>query len=158
MSTNNAKNPEILDLLHRDHQEVQALFDQFQESRSAGESEEKAKSISQQIFDDLKLHPTLEEKIVYPALKQQDDRVFYEAGEEHHVADLLIQELQQMPVSAPEYAAKMTVMQENVQHHIREEESEIFELIGQLPQDTLAGMAREWKQQKEQAMQGSTAA
>jgi hemerythrin-like domain-containing protein len=144
-----SNNPEILQLIHQEHEEVQGLFEQFHKPISAKNGGKKAKAISEQIFDDLKLHTELEEKIVYPSLKKQDAKLFYEAGEEHHVVDLLIEELQQMKVSAPEYAAKMTVMEESVKHHIQEEESEMFKLISQLPDDTLGKMAEEWKSQKQ---------
>jgi hemerythrin-like domain-containing protein len=143
--------PEILQLLHQEHEEVQGLFEQFHKSMSAKNGEKKADAISKQIFDDLKLHTELEEKIVYPSLKEQDAKLFYEAGEEHHVVDLLIAELQQMKVSVPEYAGKMTVMEESVKHHIKEEEEEMFKLISQLPDDTLGEMAEEWKRQKQHA-------
>jgi hemerythrin-like domain-containing protein len=146
-----SNNPEILQLIHQDHEEVQGLFEQFQKSVSAKNGEKKADAISKQICDDLKLHTELEEKIVYPSLKEQDAKIFYEAGEEHHVVDLLIAELQQLKVSAPEYAAKMAVMEENVKHHIQEEESQMFKLITQLPDDTLDKMAEEWKRQKQHA-------
>jgi hemerythrin-like domain-containing protein len=59
--------------------------------------------------------------------------------------------LQQLKVSAPEYAAKMAVMEENVKHHIQEEESQMFKLISQLPDDTLGGVAEVWKSQKQRA-------
>jgi hemerythrin-like domain-containing protein len=144
-------NPEILQLIHQDHEEVQGLFEQFQKSVSAKNGEKKADAISKQICDDLKLHTELEEKIVYPSLKEQDAKIFYEAGEEHHVVDLLIAELQQLKVSAPEYGAKMSVMEESVKHHIQEEESQMFKLITQLPDDTLDKMAEEWKRQKQHA-------
>jgi hemerythrin-like domain-containing protein len=146
-----SNNPEILQLIHQDHEEVQGLFEQFQKSVSAKNGEKKADAISKQICDDLKLHTELEEKIVYPSLKEQDAKIFYEAGEEHHVVDLLIAELQQLKVSAPEYAAKMSVMEESVKHHIQEEESQMFKLITQLPDDTLDKMAEEWKRQKQHA-------
>jgi translation elongation factor P/translation initiation factor 5A len=146
-----SNNPEILQLLHQDHEEVQGLFEQFQKSVSAKNGEKKADAISKQIFEDLKLHTELEEKIVYPNLKEQDAKIFYEAGEEHHVVDLLIAELQQLKVSAPEYTAKMTVMEENVKHHIQEEESQMFKLISQLPDDTLSELAEAWKSQKQRA-------
>lgn len=150
--TTRSNSPEILELIRSDHEKVQELFQQFQESREASRDGDKTQSISQQIFNELKLHTDLEEKIVYPPLKEQDEEMFYEAGEEHHVADLLISEMQKMNVSAPDYAAKMTVMQESVKHHIQEEESEIFNLISQLPDETLNQMAQEWKQQKQQAV------
>ena len=146
-----SNNPEILQLLHQEHEEVQGLFEQFQKSVSAKNGEKKADAISKQILDDLKLHTELEEKIVYPNLKEQDEKIFYEAGEEHHVVDLLIKELQQLKVSAPEYAAKMAVMEENVKHHIQEEESQMFKLISQLPDDTLEELAEVWKMQKQHA-------
>ena len=146
-----SNNPEILQLLHQEHEEVQGLFEQFQKSVSAKNGEKKADAISKQILDDLKLHTELEEKIVYPNLKEQEPKIFYESEEEHHVVDLLIKELERMKVSAPEYAAKMTVMEENVKHHIQEEESQMFKLISQLPDDTLSEMAEAWKSQKQRA-------
>jgi hemerythrin-like domain-containing protein len=146
-----SNNPEILQLIHQEHEEVQGLFEQFHKSMSAKNGEKKADALSKQILDDLKLHTELEEKIVYPSLKEQDPTMFYESGEEHHVVDLLIAELQQLKVSAPEYAAKMAVMEENVKHHIQEEESQMFKLISQLPDDTLSEMAEAWKSQKQRA-------
>ncbi len=143
--------PEILQLIQQDHEEVQGLFEQFHKSVSAKDGEEKADSISKQILDNLKLHTELEEKIVYPSLKDQDPKIFYESREEHHVVDLLIGELQQLKVSAPEYAAKMTVMEESAKHYIQEEESQMFKLISQLPDETLSEMAEEWKSQKQHA-------
>jgi hemerythrin-like domain-containing protein len=143
--------PEILQLLHKEHEEVQELFEQFHKSMSAKNGEEKADTISKQILDNLKLHTELEEKIVYPSLKEQDPKIFYESREEHHVVDLLIEELQQLKVSNPAYAAKIAVMEESVKHHIQEEENEMFKLINQLPEDTLDELAEVWKKQKQRA-------
>ena len=147
----NSNTPEILQLIQQDHEEVQGLFEQFHKSVSAKDGEEKADTISKQILDNLKLHTELEEKIVYPSLKDQDPKIFYESREEHHVVDLLIEELQQLKVSDPAYAAKMAVMEESVKHHIQEEESQMFKLISQLPDDTLSEMAEAWKMQKQHA-------
>jgi hemerythrin superfamily protein len=149
MPTSNT--PEILQLIQQDHEEVQGLFEQFHKSVSAKDGEEKADPISKQILDNLKLHTELEEKIVYPSLKDQDPKIFYESREEHHVVDLLIAELQQLKVSDPAYAAKMAVMEESVKHHIQEEESQMFKLISQLPEDTLDELAEVWKMQKQRA-------
>jgi hemerythrin superfamily protein len=143
--------PEILQLIQQDHEEVQGLFEQFHKSVSAKDGEEKADTTSKQILDNLKLHTELEEKIVYPSLKDQDPKIFYESREEHHVVDLLIEELQQLKVSDPAYAAKMAVMEESVKHHIQEEESQMFKLISQLPEDTLEELAEVWKMQKQRA-------
>jgi hemerythrin-like domain-containing protein len=143
--------PEILQLLHQEHEEVQGLFEKFHKSMSAKNGEKKADALSKQIFDDLKLHTELEEKIVYPSLKDQDPKIFYESREEHHVVDLLIEELQQLKVSDPAYAAKMAVMEESVKHHIQEEESQMFKLISQLSDETLDELTEVWKMQKQRA-------
>ena len=84
-------------------------------------------------------------------MKDQDPKIFYESREEHHVVDLLIEELQQLKVSDPAYAAKMAVMEESGKHHIQEEENEMFKLINQLPEDTLDELAEVWKKQKQRA-------
>src|SRR5688572_8896277 len=84
-------------------------------------------------------------------LIHQDPKIFYESREEHHVVDLLIEELQQLKVNNPAYAAKMAVMEESVKHHIQEEESQMFKLISQLPDDTLEELAKVWKMQKQHA-------
>jgi hemerythrin-like domain-containing protein len=146
MPTSNT--PEILQLIQQDHEEVQGLFEQFHKSVSAKDGEEKADPISKQILDNLKLHTELEEKIVYPSLKDQYPKIFYESREEHHVVDLLIEELQQLKVNNPAYVAKMAVMEESVKHHIQEEENQMFKLISQLPEDTLDELAEVWKLQK----------
>ena len=71
-----SNNPEILQLIHQEHEEVQGLFEQFYKSISAKNGGKKARAISEQIFDDLKLHTELEKKIVYPSLKKQDAKLF----------------------------------------------------------------------------------
>jgi hypothetical protein len=78
------------------------------------------------------------EKIVYPSLKRAGRQNLLQSG-----GRTSLKELQQLKVSAPEYAAKMAVMEENVKYHIQEEESQMFKLISQLPDDTLGEMAEQ---------------
>ena len=112
------------ELLKQDHDEVEELFERF-ESAEGGEK----LSIAQEIFQELELHTQLEEDIFYPAIRSEvpdtEDEV-KEGLEEHHVAKQLIQELQGMQPSDEQYEAKMTVLKENVLHHVEEEEGEMF--------------------------------
>lgn len=137
---------ELLDLIKQDHDQVKELFQRFQQTYESDKQE--ARQIAQQIISDLTTHSELEEELVYPGLRQQDERLFYAAREEHHVAEMLLEELEDMSIEDPSYMAKMNVLRENVNTHIEEEESEIFQKLGQLPQDTLRDMSQAWRSRK----------
>jgi hemerythrin-like domain-containing protein len=112
-----------LALLKEDHDTVKDLFDQFEkaESRSA------KKKIVKQALTELKVHAAIEEEIFYPAVRKPVGKVVMnEADEEHHVAKVLIAELEGMDGREDHYDAKFTVLAENVRHHIKEEENEVF--------------------------------
>src|SRR5438128_7808356 len=87
----------------------------------------------------LEMNSMLEEKIFYPAVRQEDDTedLMNEAEEEHHVVDLLIGELRGMSASDPHFSAKFQVMAESVKHHIDEEETEMFPKAAELGQERL---------------------
>jgi hypothetical protein len=126
-------------LLKGDHDKVKELFDQFENTDSLAEK----KKIAAQAIMELKIHAEIEEKIFYPAVREKldDEDIMNEADEEHHVAKLLIGELDQMDGSEDHWEAKFTVLAENIRHHIREEENEMlpkarnedidFEMLGQ---------------------------
>ena len=80
------------------------------------------------ITEELVMHENIEEKILYPALKgypEARDTVL-EGYQEHHVADLLIQELQEVAEDDERWGAKFKVFKENIAHHIEEEEGSMF--------------------------------
>jgi hemerythrin superfamily protein len=111
--------------LKADHQNVKGLFDEFEKT------EDRATKITivSEALEALSLHATLEEEIFYPAVLQEiddEDEVMNEADEEHHVAKILIAELQEMDGIESHYDAKFTVLAENVRHHIKEEEENIL--------------------------------
>jgi len=86
-------------------------------------------TIVNEALEKLSLHATLEEELFYPAVRQsiEDEHgVMNEADEEHHVAKILIAELEEMDGSESHYDAKFTVLAENVRHHIKEEEEDMF--------------------------------
>jgi len=114
-------------LLKNDHQEVRRLFREFQ---GAGEdaTEQKGKVVGR-IIEALTVHTYLENEVMYPEVRKllpdlEDDVL--ESYEEHHVADLLCAELYAMKPQDEHFAAKTTVLIENVTHHMEEEEGEWF--------------------------------
>ena len=77
---------------------------------------------------ELQIHEAIEEEIFYPALKQHAEakEIVLEAYEEHDVVDTIMGEIERTPVEDERWAAKFKVMKENLEHHIEEEEGEMF--------------------------------
>ncbi|GAC1401501.1 MAG: hypothetical protein NVSMB52_15330 [Chloroflexota bacterium] len=118
-------NPNAIASLKADHQAVKALFDDFENT----DDRAMKTTIVNEALEELSLHATLEEELFYPAVRQsiEDEHgVMNEADEEHHVAKILIAELEEMDGSESHYDAKFTVLAENVRHHIKEEEEDMF--------------------------------
>ena len=114
-------------LLKEDHKEMRRLFREFQQAEQgpAGRRQE----LVNQILAALTVHTYLENEVMYPQVRKllpdlEDD--ILESYEEHHVADLLCAELAAMDASDERFVAKTTVLIENVEHHMEEEEQEWF--------------------------------
>jgi hemerythrin-like domain-containing protein len=114
-------------LLKKDHQEMRRLFRDFQK---AGEDATATKGrLADQIIEALTVHTYIENEVMYPRVREllpevEDDVL--ESYEEHHVADVLVMELNGMKPDAERFVPKMTVLIENVKHHMEEEEQEWF--------------------------------
>jgi hemerythrin superfamily protein len=114
-------------ILKRDHQEIRALFKQFQ---GTGEKATVTKGkLVARIIELLTVHTYIENEGMYPAVRElvpdlEDDVL--ESYEEHHVADVLCTELSALKPDAERFDAKTTVLIENVTHHIEEEEQDWF--------------------------------
>lgn len=111
------------ELLKRDHQTVSKLFDRIEST-----SGEVRLSRFRKLKEELDLHADIEEKIFYPALKdaQESRDITLEAYEEHKVIKDLLGELARAKTPSDEWVAKFTVLRENVEHHVDEEEGELF--------------------------------
>jgi hypothetical protein len=110
-------------ILMKDHDTVKDLFDRFEKSESPAEKEK----IIAQALTELKIHAVIEEEIFYPAVRKHVGKdLMNEADEEHHVARVLIAELDRDGRSNDHRDAKFTVLSENVRHHIKEEEGEML--------------------------------
>jgi hemerythrin superfamily protein len=114
-------------LLEADHQHVKQLFRQFEDAPESGY--DKKAALSKEIFQELMVHTTVEEEIFYPAVKEKVaklDELVTESFEEHHVVDVVMEELKGMKPEDEAYDAKFKVLMENVRHHISEEEKHMF--------------------------------
>lgn len=117
---------DAITLLKADHEKVDALFSQLEETT---ESAEKTRTeLFTKLKQELDLHAHVEEKIFYPALKESEETrdITMEGIQEHHVVKVLLRELDAMPVTSETWTAKLKVLQENVEHHVEEEEDDMF--------------------------------
>ncbi|MCE3269377.1 MAG: hemerythrin [Burkholderiales bacterium] len=113
-------------LLIEDHNKVKTLIKDMLASSSKDKA--KRKEMLAQLKQELKLHEKIEEKYVYPPMeeKKATHDMTLEAYQEHHVVDVLLGELGHVDVSDEDWKAKLTVLEENLTHHIKEEETELF--------------------------------
>jgi len=118
--------PDALTLLKEDHDRVKKMLAEGEKTTERGEK------TRQELFEKLKTslvaHESMEEQVLYPALKAHPKakELTLEAYEEHHVVDLVLEELEKTPVTDEQWGAKFTVARENIEHHIDEEEGEMF--------------------------------
>jgi hemerythrin-like domain-containing protein len=146
---------DAIELLEKDHRTVEKAFKSFE---NAGTNAEK-KKIAEQIMNDLKVHTTIEEEIFYPVARRKTDaegkEMVAEAFEEHHVVKMLIQEIEQIGSVNEQYVAKMTVLQESVEHHVEEEENELFPEAKKNLKDRLEELGTKMEKRKEALMAGA---
>ncbi|MDQ6707402.1 MAG: hemerythrin domain-containing protein [Acidobacteriota bacterium] len=124
-TTNTSKDVDATTLLHKDHEAVSGLFDQYEKARSATKKFE----LVQQICEELTVHAQIEEEIFYPAVRKAsgDDDMMDEALVEHASLKNLIAQVKGKDVEAePLFDGKITVLSEYVKHHVKEEEGEMF--------------------------------
>lgn len=115
-------------LLKEDHKKVKELFKEFE---AAGDrAYRKKQDIAEQICNELEVHATVEEEIFYPAVRKNSDdeavELVLESYEEHLIVKRLIQEIRGLEAQDERFDAKMKVLMENVEHHVKEEENELF--------------------------------
>jgi predicted DNA-binding protein len=117
---------DALTLLKTDHDKVKRLLSELESTTERGVKTRE--ELFATIKGELTVHETIEEEIFYPALKSHPKAkdLVLEAYEEHHVVDQVMAELESTDVSDETWGAKATVMKENVEHHIEEEEKEMF--------------------------------
>jgi Hemerythrin HHE cation binding domain len=125
------------DLLKKQHKEVKGLFKKVEKT----EDSRQRRQLMDQIVTALEGHTTIEEEIFYPAVRELEtkkaEEMINEAFEEHHVVKLVLAELPKVDPADERFEAKMTVLSELIEHHVEEEESEMFKLAKKLGDDEL---------------------
>ena len=117
---------DALKLLKDDHKKVKGMLEKL--DATTERAEKTRTEMLQTLKQELTVHETIEEEILYPALKEfaKTKDIALEGYEEHHVVDGIMAELEATPVDDETWGAKLTVMKENLEHHIEEEETDMF--------------------------------
>ncbi|MDP9245449.1 MAG: hemerythrin domain-containing protein [Chloroflexota bacterium] len=118
-------------LLKEDHDKAKKLMTELEATTERGVKTREQKWTK--LLKELTIHENIEEEIFYPALHEVDDKelkaLVLEALEEHHLVDDIVEQLKGTPFEDEHWAAKFKVTKENVEHHIEEEETEMFKLV-----------------------------
>lgn len=141
----------LFDLLKKDHKNVKDLFKKIQED---GEMEREAKEdLFSRIEKELEIHMGGEESFFYPPLKESEEahEKVLEAYEEHNVAKTVLGETADLDKEDDRWKAKIKVLSELVEHHVEEEEGELFKIAKKvLAKERVQEIARQIQEQKNQ--------
>ena len=142
-------------LLKEDHEKVKRLLAELETTTERGI---KTRSeLFATIKGELTVHEMIEEEIFYPELRAHPKAkdIVLEGYQEHHVVDLLMSELEALDVTDETWGAKAKVMQENVEHHMGEEEGEMFQKARQVfDKDELELLGTRMERRKTEAQEG----
>lgn len=142
-------------LLIEDHQEVKKLFKDFEKLMKEDGSDNEKAALVDKICNALTIHAQVEEEIFYPAVRAaiDDDDLMDEAYVEHAGAKDLIAQLEDMKPGDDHYDAKVTVLGENIDHHVKEEHDEMFPKARKAKVD-MAGLGAQIMQRKKELQDG----
>ena len=131
-------------MLKQQHQQVAKMFKEFEAAKSAGPR----RKIFEQIADALAVHATIEERHFYPAVKQkQTEDILLESVEEHLEIKRVIADLLAMEADDENFEAKVKVLQEDVDHHVEEEQDELFPKVEKLfDEETLEALGEDMEE------------
>jgi hemerythrin superfamily protein len=146
---------DAVELLERQHREVEAMFERFE--KMTDRATVSKKKLADEICNALIMHTTIEEEIFYPATREaseETDDMVDEAVVEHASAKDLIAQIQEMDPGDDLYDAKVKVLSEMIEHHVKEEEEEMFPKTRELKLDMAAlGEEMQMRQKEIEASQ-----
>ena len=117
-------------LLKADHRTVEQLFTRYEQTGARAYAAKR--QVVDRIIKELSVHSAIEEQIFYPAVKhvlQETEEQVLESLEEHRLVKIMLAELEDMDPKDERFDAKVTVLMENVRHHVKEEEDEMFPTV-----------------------------
>jgi hemerythrin-like domain-containing protein len=138
-------------LLKDDHDKVKKILNDLDSTTERGVKTRE--ELFAKVRQELEVHESIEEEIFYPALRRfaEAKSIVLEAYEEHDVVDAIMSDLVATPVSDETWAAKLSVMKENLEHHIEEEEGEMFDQARQvMTRGELQKLGEEMQARKEE--------
>lgn len=122
------KKMDAIELLKQDHREVEELFEKFEKASGT----ERKQKLAREICKELTIHSMIEEEIFYPACKGKvEEDLLKEGYVEHDAAKVLIAEIEAGEPSDEFYDAKMKVLKEEIEHHVKEEEKQTDSMFKQ---------------------------
>ena len=127
--TSKSAAPDAIELLTTDHKEVKTLFKQYDKLVASDGSEDEKQAVAEQICQMLTLHATIEEELFYPAAREalgEDADLVDEADIEHASAKELIAQIEGGSPADDHFDARVKVLGEYIDHHVKEEEGEMF--------------------------------
>ena len=147
MKGEKANKQDALSILKKDHGKVQKIFQDFDQTQDRATKQKLVATAC----NELTIHTQVEEELFYPAARQAlgDGKLLDEASVEHESVSQLINKLQEMQPGSSKYEAVFTVLGEYVNHHIKEEEDELFPQVkkSDLDLETLGQQIMERKEQ-----------
>ncbi len=147
---------DVFELLKKDHEKVSGIFEKLDATTERGVKTRE--ELFTQLKQELDVHTRIEEEIFYPILKEakETEELTLEAYEEHNVVKQLLTELDELPKDDETWGAKLTVLKENVEHHVEEEEGELFdgarEVLSQEQLEELGARMEASKQEQKKAL------
>jgi hemerythrin-like domain-containing protein len=145
---------DVLKILQEDHDNVRRMLSEL------ASTSDRAVKTREKLFDaierEVKIHTALEEEIFYPAFhevltKKEQEHLYFEALEEHHVVDMVLPEAEDTEAGTPVFAAKAKVLKDLIEHHADEEEQEMFPTARQLmDEDTREALGQQVAARREE--------
>jgi len=150
---------DAMSLLKEDHEKVKKILGELESTTDRGVKTRE--ELFTKVKEELVVHEAIEEEIFYPALKEHSKtkEIALEGYEEHHVVDTVMAEIEGVAYDDEKWGAKFKVMKENLEHHIEEEEGEMFKQARQVfDEDELAQLGESMLARKQELIRQQASA
>ena len=138
---------DIFELIKADHRKVEELFSQIEKSNSSKQLDQYFK----QLYKELNVHAQVEELTFYPSMRNHEDteKLVDEAEEEHTEVKVILEQMKSMDSTSAEFKEKISQLKDAVQHHVQEEENEVFPQVRQsMNEEELKQLVTEFQEVK----------